>query len=181
MRYAQLHEHLTRIYGSISQAQATTSQSTRPRRSLSRKISRRYTPSTARYSSQSQTPTDANGAGPSGVEIIEWDPEDEVPTSPTTEYPDQFGGPFLPGYIEKAHDDPNASVSLGLGGGEDDDYTAPPPEDTYEESIADSRYTSMDSRIMHEWRARDLVPEQVSLAPDAETAMSACICIFKES
>lgn len=109
---------------------------------------------------------DDNGAGPSG-HAPQWNTEEEVPTSPSTEFPDQYGGAFLPGYIEKAHDDPNASASIAfsppveftsalpfsqrdftppvLPDDDGDDYTAPPPDETYEESIVDSRYPSTHS------------------------------------
>jgi hypothetical protein len=110
---------------------------------------------------------DDNGAGPSGSQAPQWNAEDEVPTSPSTEFPDQYGGAFLPGYIEKAHDDPNASASIAfsppvefvpalpfsqrdfnppvLPENDEDDYTAPPPDETYEESVVDSRYHSTQS------------------------------------
>ena len=152
---------------------------TRITRSLSRKLSRDYSQPGSRYSAQSQGSTDASGAGPSGVEPIDWDAEGEVPTLPGSEYPDQFDGPFLPGYIEKAHDDPNASRSLGLGvpiEEEEEDYTAPPPPESYEPSIADSRYRSVDSgaSLMERYNSRSSVPEHWELG-EGGTLMSTCL------
>ena len=152
---------------------------TRITRPLSRKLSRDYSQPGSRYSAQSQGSTDASGAGPSGVEPIDWDAEGEVPTLPGSEYPDQFDGPFLPGYIEKAHDDPNASRSLGLGvpiEEEEEDYTAPPPPESYEPSIADSRYRSVDSgaSLMERYNSRSSVPEHWELG-EGGTLMSTCL------
>lgn len=150
-------------------------------RSVSRKLSRDYSLPGSRYSAQSQGSTDANGAGPSGVEPIQWDAEGEVPTLQGSEYPDQFDAPFLPGYIEKVHDDPNASRSLGLGVPieEEEDYTAPPPPESYEPSIADSRYRSVDSgaSLMQRWNSRSSAPEQWN-SGEGGTMMSACLFIM---
>ena len=103
---------------------------------------------------------------------------DEIPTSPSTEFPDHFNA-FLPGYYRSVHEDPNASASLafasgvGLGVGMAD-YTSPPPLEEYEESIATSedtslrlRYQSVDSNAS--------ITERWNAAPDVSTFMRAFI------
>ncbi|KAF8972796.1 Dbl homology domain-containing protein [Flammula alnicola] len=103
---------------------------------MSRKLSRDYS-QPSHFANSSNNTADDNGAGGSGNQQQQ-NPEEEVPTSPSTEFPDPFSA-FLPGYIEKAHEDPNAPQ---VDDNADDDYTAPPPE-SYEESvISDERYRS---------------------------------------
>jgi hypothetical protein len=98
---------------------------------------------------------------------------DEIPTSPSTEFPDHFNA-FLPGYYQSVHEDPNASVSLAFASGVDvgtADYTSPPPLEEYEESIATSddpslrlRYQSVDSNAS--------LTERWNTAPDVSTFIS---------
>ena len=120
-------------------------------------------------------PTDANGAGPSGIQQV--DQADEIPTSPSTEFPDHFNA-FLPGYYRSVHEDPNASASLAFASGVGvgvgmADYTSPPPLEEYEESMATSedtslrlRYQSVDSNAS--------ITERWNVAPDVSTF----ICVF---
>jgi hypothetical protein len=89
--------------------QSTSDLHPRPDR-LSRKISRTYHPSQTAFET-----TDDNGAGPSGSNQEEWNGNEAVPTSPSTEYPDQFGGLPLPSYYHNAELDPVAFVSLEHG------------------------------------------------------------------
>ncbi|KIM44432.1 hypothetical protein M413DRAFT_442414 [Hebeloma cylindrosporum] len=144
----------------------TTSPRSNLRRDSSRKISRYFPASSSIDTSNAPPlPTDADGAGPSGIQQV--DEADEVPTSPSTEFPDHFNA-FLPGYYQSVHEDPNASTSLGFASGVDTDYTSPPPLDDYEESIAASddpslrlRYQSMDSNAS--------ITERWNAAPDVST------------
>ncbi|KAF8159386.1 CNH domain-containing protein [Crassisporium funariophilum] len=121
---------------------SSSSSSTNLSRSVSRKISRRYSRHRPQFVSQDSAEViDESSAGPSGTNEPEWDPSDEVPTSPSTEFPDSFGA-YLPGYYNSVHDDPNASASLGYGPPADGvvrDYTEPPPPELYEESVASER------------------------------------------
>lgn len=99
---------------------------------LSRKITPRY-----HVTPQSQaTPetTDDNGAGPPANDQADWDETDRAPASPSTEYPDQFGGLPLPSYYDSADIDPIAFVSLGYGPRINSaDYTGPPPPESFDE------------------------------------------------
>lgn len=101
------------------------------------------------------------------------DEADEVPTSPSTEFPDHFGA-FLPGYYQSVHEDPNASASLAYSSGVDvgmTDYTSPPPLEEYEESIAASDDPSL--RLRYESVASNSsITERWNAAPDVSTFIS---------
>lgn len=109
------------------------------------------------------------------------DEADEVPTSPSTEFPDHFGA-FLPGYYQSVHEDPNASASLAFASGVNvgtADYTSPPPLEEYEESIAASddpslrlRYQSVDSNAS--------ITERWNAAPDVSTFIGSSPSFFLE-
>lgn len=134
------------------------------RRNLSRKISRVYRPPPQEILEHAgDVPIDSN-AGPSNS-YAEQPLEEEVPTSPTTEFPDHYGA-FLPGYFEDPREDPNAShawpVPLVPPHEPEADYTAPPPEETYEPSLHDdSHYHSVDSgsSIIHRWQSANAALE----------------------
>jgi hypothetical protein len=106
------------------------------------------------------------------------DEADEIPTSPSTEFPDHFGA-FLPGYYQSVHEDPNASASLAFASGVDlgmTDYTSPPPLEEYEESIAASddpslrlRYQSVASNASI---SNASITERWNAAPDVSTFIS---------
>lgn len=145
------------------------------RRDPSRKISRHFPSRTSIEASNAPPlPTEPNGASSSGIEQV--DEADEIPTSPSTEFPDHFNA-FLPGYYQSVHEDPNASTSLGFASGVPvgtADYTSPPPLEEYEESIAASddpslrgRYQSVasTSSITERWNAAADVSSFICLFP----------------
>lgn len=99
---------------------------------LSHKISRRYI-TTAQPQATLQT-TDDNGAGPEANNQADWNDNNGDLPSPSTEFPDQFGGLPLPSYYDNAEIDPIAFASLGYGPRINTaDYTGPPPE-SFDES-----------------------------------------------
>lgn len=107
---------------------------------LSRKISRNFiTPPRTDIQPISET-TGENGAGPSESNQAQWTEEaNQVPTSPSTEYPDQFEGLPLPSYYHNAETDPIALVSLEHGPPINgaSDYTEPPPPELSDEPAMD--------------------------------------------
>ena len=101
------------------------------------------------------------------------DEADEIPTSPSTEFPDHFGA-FLPGYYQSVYEDPNASASLAFASGVDvgmTDYTSPPPLEEYEESIAASDDPSLRLRYQSV-ASNDSITERWNTAPDVSTFIS---------
>ena len=109
-------------------SQSTSYLQPRPDR-LSRKITPRFPQRQATFET-----TDDNGAGPSGSNQADWSDNNGALPSPSTEYPDQFEGLALPSYYDNAETDPNAAASLGYGPRiNTDDYTGPPPSDSFDE------------------------------------------------
>jgi hypothetical protein len=104
------------------------------------------------------------------------DEADEIPTSPSTEFPDHSNA-FLPGYYRSVHEDPNASASLAFAPDVDvgvADYMSPPPLEEYEESVAASddpsvrfRVPSVDSTasVAERWNAAADVSTFISMFP----------------
>jgi hypothetical protein len=100
---------------------------------LSRKITPRFL---QRQATTTFETTDDNGAGPSGSNQADWSDNNGALPSPSTEYPDQFEGLPLPSYYDNAETDPNAAASLGYGPRiNTDDYTGPPPSDSFDEPV----------------------------------------------
>lgn len=137
----------------------SSSRTTDLRRNMSRKLSRVYQRQTPVHSEDPGDVSIDSGAGPSNS-YAEQPLEEEVPTSPTTEFPDSYGA-FLPGYFEDPREDPNAHHAWPVevpSHQPEVDYTAPPPEESYEPSLNDGpRYqiNSVDSgsSIMDRWRS----------------------------
>ncbi|KAJ3510704.1 hypothetical protein NLJ89_g4518 [Agrocybe chaxingu] len=127
-------------------------------RPLSRKLSRNYSQSNLPQVVAPET-MDEDGAGPSSTEN-----EAEVPTSPTTEYPDH--GAFLPSYYQSAHEDPNASASLEFAPPVGGDYTELPPPQTYEESVIS------DGTSIHQRYHGVESGERWNSGPEASTVLS---------
>jgi len=112
---------------------------------------------------------------------MQWNEEEEAPTSPSTEFPDPFAA-FLPGYYRSVDEDPNAEVSLDFTPQDPErvvDYTEPPsepPPEDYEGSIAASDVTSIPesyryhqsvdsgASIMERWTSATDVPTFISMS-----------------
>jgi len=130
---------------------------------LSRKISRRY----PRPGNQATFET-TDDSGPSGSSQAEWSEGDGVPPSPSTEYPEQFGGLALPSYYTNAEIDPIALKSLGYGPPINSvrDYLGPPPTE------------SVDEPVMGDSSSQSLT-ESVNLA-DGTFMSQETFCLYKQ-